>query len=433
MSNKIQSVRGMNDLLPMDTQRWQLVEESVRHVAALYDYREIRLPLLERTELFKRSIGEQTDIVEKEMYTFLDNRGDSVTLRPEATASCVRACIQHGLIDRRRARLWYMGPMFRYERPQKGRYRQFHQFGIEAFGWTTPDIDTEIILVADALWQQLKIVKHTQLEINSIGTAECRRRYRSDLVAYFEKYENSLDADSQRRLTTNPLRILDSKHPQMQELIAEAPVMIDYLDIGSSSRFERLCLMLESQGLDFVINHRLVRGLDYYTDTVFEWTTDLLGAQNAICGGGRYDGLVQLLGGGIIPGAGFALGLERLLEVLRQADWGLSYTGAQVYICPLDDAAELDGLHLAQALRRLNIRTTLHCGGGRLTQQLKHADQAGAILGVIIGADELRNQTATIKPLRTDAAQQLVARSDVVETIQAMLASAAEHHSIQKN
>ena len=421
MNTKFQSIRGMNDLLPSDSELWQTVEESIRDVSELYGYREIRLPLLESTDLFKRSIGEQTDIVEKEMYTFKDNRGDSLTLRPEATASCVRACIEHGLIHNNKARLWYMGPMFRYERPQKGRYRQFHQYGIEAFGWSTPDIDAEIILVADMLWQKLQIAESARLEINSIGNPNSRKKYRADLVGYFEKYQDSLDADSRRRLRTNPLRILDSKNPSMQTLIEGAPVMTDYLDDDSRRHFERLRLYLESQDIDYTVNHRLVRGLDYYTDTVFEWTTDLLGAQNAICGGGRYDGLVELLGGGTVPGAGFAVGLERLVEILKQRKVASESFGLQVYLCVLGETAEVEGFKLAQLLRAAGISAMLHCGGGKLAQQMKSADRANAVLGVIIGAREIETQTAIVKPLRTDADQQSVALSDVVETIKEML------------
>ncbi len=421
MNTKFQSIRGMNDLLPSESELWQTVEESIREVSELYGYREIRLPLLESTDLFKRSIGEQTDIVEKEMYTFKDNRGDSLTLRPEATASCVRACIEHGLIHNNKARLWYMGPMFRYERPQKGRYRQFHQYGIEAFGWSTPDIDAEIILVADMLWQKLQIAESARLEINSIGNPNSRKKYRADLVGYFEKYQDSLDADSRRRLRTNPLRILDSKNPIMQTLIEGAPVMTDYLDDDSRRHFERLRLYLESQDIDYTVNHRLVRGLDYYTDTVFEWTTDLLGAQNAICGGGRYDGLVELLGGGTVPGAGFAVGLERLVEILKQRRVDSASFGLQVYFCVLGETAEVEGFKLAQLLRAAGISAMLHCGGGKLAQQMKSADRANAVLGVIIGAREIETQTAIVKPLRTDADQQSVALSDVVETIKEML------------
>ena len=421
MNTKFQSIRGMNDLLPSESELWQTVEESIREVSELYGYREIRLPLLESTDLFKRSIGEQTDIVEKEMYTFKDNRGDSLTLRPEATASCVRACIEHGLIHNNKARLWYMGPMFRYERPQKGRYRQFHQYGIEAFGWSTPDIDAEIILVADMLWQKLQIAESARLEINSIGNPNSRKKYRADLVGYFEKYQDSLDADSRRRLRTNPLRILDSKNPSMQTLIEGAPVMTDYLDDDSRRHFERLRLYLESQAIDYTVNHRLVRGLDYYTDTVFEWTTDLLGAQNAICGGGRYDGLVELLGGGTVPGAGFAVGLERLVEILKQRKVASASFGLQVYLCVLGETAEVEGFKLAQLLRAAGISAMLHCGGGKLAQQMKSADRANAVLSVIIGAREIETQTAIVKPLRTDAGQQSVALSDVVETIKQLL------------
>lgn len=411
----------MNDLLPSDTGLWQTVEDSIREVSALYGYREIRLPLLESTELFKRSIGEQTDIVEKEMYTFRDNRGDSLTLRPEATASCVRACIEHGLIHNKKARLWYMGPMFRYERPQKGRYRQFHQFGIEAFGWRTPDIDAEIILVAHMLWQKLHIAESTQLEINSIGDPESRKRYRADLVGYFKKFQDALDEDSQRRLQTNPLRILDSKNPEMQMLIEGAPVMTDFLSEESERHFERLQAYLESQQIDYTVNHRLVRGLDYYTDTVFEWTTDLLGAQNAICGGGRYDGLVELLGGRTVPGAGFAVGMERLVEVLKQTNAAAASIGLQVYLCVLGEAAEAEGMKLAQRFRAAGISAMLHCGGGKLAQQMKSADRTNAMLGVIIGAREIETRTAIVKPLRTDIGQQSVALSEVVETIKKML------------
>ncbi len=421
MSRKIQSIRGMNDLLPSETDLWQAVETAIREVSARYGYREIRLPIVERTELFKRSIGEQTDIVEKEMYTFADNRGDSLTLRPEATASCIRAAIEHGLIQRNKAKLWYMGPMFRYERPQKGRYRQFHQFGIEAFGWTTPDIDAEIILLAHALWRQLDIAKFARLEINSIGTPESRQHYRQELVEYFQEFKNDLDEDSQRRLGTNPLRILDSKNPAMQEMIAGAPVMMDYLSDESSERFDRLKELLRSQNIEFSINHRLVRGLDYYTDTVFEWTTDLLGAQNAICGGGRYDGLVALLGGGSIPGAGFALGLERLIEVLKQSNFDYQSVSPQVYLCTLGETAQVAGLGLAQSLREAGVRATLHCGGGKLAQQLKSADRVNAALGVIIGADEIDARTVTIKSLRTDREQQVIALDQVVENIKKML------------
>ena len=420
---RVQSIRGMNDLLPSDTELWQSVEDVIRDVSELYGYQEIRLPLLERTELFKRSIGEETDIVEKEMYTFLDNRGDSLTLRPEATASCIRAAIEHSLINRSKAKLWYMGPMFRYERPQKGRYRQFHQYGIEAFGWTTPDIDAEIIMVAHMLWRKLDIAQHTTLEINSIGSPTSRQKFRTDLVAYFDKFRSSLDEDSARRLSTNPLRILDSKNPHMQDLINNAPVMTEYLDEDSQRHFERLCVFLGSQDIEFKLNHRLVRGLDYYTDTVFEWTTDFLGAQNAICGGGRYDGLVELLGGGAVAGAGFALGLERLIEVLKHSCFEFQPVNPQVYLCVLGDDAELQGLRVAQQLRTAGISAIVHCGGGKLSQQLKSADRANSLLGVIIGASEIERRTAIIKPLRQDLAQQSVALDDVVENIREMLNS----------
>ena len=414
---KIQSVRGMNDLLPDDISGWQSVESTIRRVVRLYDYQEIRVPVLERTELFKRSIGEQTDIVEKEMYTFADNRGDSLTMRPEATASCARACIQHGLIPHQRVRLWYMGPMFRYERPQKGRYRQFHQFGVETFGWSTSDVEIEIILLAQRLWQSLGISKYTQLEINTIGNVDSRNKYRTELVNYFGKHYSQLDEDSRRRLKTNPLRILDSKNETMADMLASAPKLTDYLQGESKQRFEHLQMLLSEMEIDYTINPRLVRGLDYYTDTVFEWTTGLLGAQNAICGGGRYDGLVEILGGGSVPGAGFALGLERLVEVVQQSFYVVVDSAPEVYFCVLGTEAQVKGFQLAEQLRGAGISSIVHCGGGKLAQQLKSADRADARLSVIIGSAELESDSVIVKPLRTDIEQRTVALIDLIETI----------------
>ena len=423
MTVKIQSVRGMNDLLPGDIELWQQVEQAIRQIATLYGYSEIRLPLLERTELFKRSIGEATDIVEKEMYTFLDNNGESMTLRPEATASCVRAGVQHGLFYNTKARLWYMGPMFRYERPQKGRYRQFHQFGIEAFGWTGPDIDAEIILVSNALWKLLKIDQNTKLEINSLGTPHSREQYRSELVAYFEKYKDSLDDSSQRRLSTNPLRILDSKNPQMQDLIQSAPVLTDYLSSESEQHFAELCSRLHDLEIDYTVNHRLVRGLDYYTGTVFEWVTDRLGAQNAICAGGRYDGLVGALGGKEVAGAGFAMGIERLVEIAKQGSMKLNDRTTQAYVCSLGDSAQRLGFSVAETLRASEISTTVHCGGGNLARQLRSADQLSARVSIIIGESEVSSDTVTIKNLQSDKPQKNVAVANVVEVVKRMLAT----------
>ncbi len=388
-------------MLPDTVEFWQDVEASIRKVAALYGYREIRIPLIERTELFKRSIGEATDIVEKEMYTFADNNGEYMTLRPEATASCVRAGIQHGIFHNTKSRLWYMGPMFRYERPQKGRYRQFHQFGIEAFGWKGPDIDAEVILVGKALWELIGIQSDVELQINSLGTPESRARYRSKLVEYFQHHFDDLDADSQRRLTLNPLRILDSKNPEMQGLISQAPTIIEYLDDESTQHFSKLQSTLTDLGINFKINSRLVRGLDYYNGTVFEWIAGQgLGAQNAICAGGRYDGLVQQLGGGAVPGAGFACGIERLVE-LRQQTRGNRSQGSDVYFAMLGFDAERAGIVLAETLRNAGISVILNCGGGKLASQLKQADRLKSSLAIIIGDLELSRQSAVLKNLET--------------------------------
>ena len=425
MAETIQSVRGMNDLLPGDSENWHQLEQVIYAVTQLFGYREIRLPLLEKTELFKRSIGEATDIVEKEMYTFTDRRGDTLTLRPEATASCVRAGIQHGLFHRNKLRLWYLGPMFRYERPQKGRYRQFHQFGIEAFGWSTPDLDAEVISLSHILWQKLKIDSKTKLEVNCLGTPDSRKNYRRQLVAYLEQHQAALDTDSQRRLHTNPLRVLDSKNPEMQEIIDQAPKISECLSADSSKHFERLRELLESAGIKYVVNPHLVRGLDYYTDTVFEWTTDLLGAQNAICAGGRYDGLVKSLGGGAIPGAGFALGLERLAEIVKAGNLVLGQAQVEVYFCVLDDKAQQIGITLAQELRYEGISAIVHLGGGKLAQQLKQADQANAKLGVIIGETEYLSETVAVKNLQGDGKQQSVAVSNFTRTIKNTLKTAS--------
>ena len=417
MKQSIQSIRGMNDLLPGSVEQWQRLESTVRHVTELYGYQEIRMPLLERTELFKRSIGDTTDIVEKEMYTFLDNNGESMTLRPEATASCVRAGIEHGLFFNTRIRLWYMGPMFRYERPQKGRYRQFHQFGIEAFGWPGPDIDIEIILVAKMLWEQLGISDSARLEINTLGTPESRLEYRKELVQYFETYKTSLDADSQRRLYTNPLRILDSKNPNMQELIGSAPVITNYLSSESRNHFDSLCNTLEALGINFAVNPRLVRGLDYYSGTVFEWLTDLLGAQNAICAGGRYDGLVEFLGGQAVYGAGFASGIERLVELLNLQPDNPPATSTEVYVAVVEPEAEHTAFKVSELLRNAGIRATMNCGGGKLARQLKNSDQSNAEFAIIIGESEVASNTVTLKYLRTNKEQQTVNIDDLAQFV----------------
>ena len=372
MSKTIQAVRGMNDLLPDAVARWQRIEAAARSVFAAYGYREIRLPLVERTELFARSIGNLTDIVEKEMYTFEDRNGESLTLRPEGTAGCVRAGIENGLLHNQVQRLWYAGAMFRHERPQKGRYRQFHQIGVEAFGVGAPDLDAELILICARLWRALGI-RGLTLELNSLGTSETRAAYRRALVAYLERHRSALDEDSQRRLEKNPLRVLDSKNPAMQQIIHNAPSLTEYLDDASRAHFGRLCEYLTSAGMAYTLNPRLVRGLDYYTGTVFEWATDRLGAQSAVCAGGRYDGLVELLGGQATPAAGFALGLERLAELLAL---DVSETGdnqaPQAYLAVLDEAVRSQALKLAESLRDRGWRIECHGGSG----SLKGATQA---------------------------------------------------------
>ncbi|MDE0310516.1 MAG: histidine--tRNA ligase [Acidiferrobacterales bacterium] len=420
---KVQSVRGMKDLLPGEIELWQQVEQEIREVSALYGYSEIRLPLLERTELFKRSIGEATDIVEKEMYTFLDNSDKSMTLRPEATASCVRAGIEHGLFHNAQPRLWYMGSMFRYERPQQGRYRQFHQYGIEAFGWAGPDIDAEIIDIGNTLWKRLKIARFARLQINSLGTPDSRATYRRQLVAYFEANHGELDEDSVRRLKTNPLRILDSKNPDMQQVIQSAPALSDYLSDESRDHFNRLLRLLRDLGIEYEINNRLVRGLDYYNGTVFEWVTDRLGAQNAICAGGRYDGLAEMLGGREVPGIGFAMGLERLVDIVRLGDLEPLSTAADVYLCVLGEEAQGQGYSIAQALRQADVSTIVHCGGGKLARQLRNADRLSTAIAIIIGQSELEAGNAMIKNLKVDEPQRAVRISEVVQTVKQMLST----------
>ena len=415
MSKAIQAVRGMNDLLPESVERWQRVEASARDVMCAYGYREIRLPLLEKSELFARSIGTQTDIVEKEMYSFEDRSGENLTLRPEGTAGCVRAGIENGLLHNQIQRLWYAGPMFRHERPQKGRYRQFHQIGVEAFGIESPDIDAELILMCARLWKTLGL-DGLSLELNSLGTPESRAAYRTELMRYLSARRHQLDEDSLRRLEKNPRRILDSKNPAMREVIAGAPNLHDRLDEGSRGHFERLGEYLRESGVVFAINPRLVRGLDYYTRTVFEWTTDRLGAQSAVCAGGRYDGLVEQLGGKPTPAAGFAIGMERLVELLAlQSDSHLAVR-PHGYLILLGDEAEKRGLKLAESLRSAGFRIEHNCGGGGLKVQFKRADRSGARLALLIGEDEVRNASITIKNLR-DGAQRSVAQSELIDLL----------------
>jgi len=406
MTEALQPVRGMNDVLPDDSAAWQLLERAARETFAEYGYREIRLPLLERTELFKRSIGEMTDIVEKEMYTFEDRGGDSLTLRPEATAGIVRACITNGLLHNQRQKVWCMGPMFRYERPQKGRYRQFHQIDVEALGYPGPDVDAELIMMSARLWGRLGLAG-LSLNLNSLGTPESRQGYRAALVEYFRRHEAALDEDSRRRLGGNPLRILDTKNPAMREIVAGAPVITDYLDAESAAHFASLRAQLDRAGISCVVNPRLVRGLDYYSRTVFEWVTTDLGAQDAVCSGGRYDGLVAQLGGAAAPAIGWALGEERIVELMRLQGRAGNEAAPHVYLALAGVAAEAAGLQLAESLRDAlpGLRIETNCGGGSFKSQLKRADRSGASHAVILGDDEVARQVATLKPLREEAGQ----------------------------
>ncbi len=414
----------MNDCLPSETNVWQMVESVLRRVASNYGFAEIRMPIVESTALFKRSIGEVTDIVEKEMYTFDDRNGDSLTLRPEGTASCVRAGNQHGLLYNQEQRLWYMGPMFRHERPQKGRYRQFHQFGLEAFGIASPDIDAEVISLTARLWRELGINEFVTLEINSLGSNEERANYRDALVAFLTEKEDQLDEDSKRRMHTNPLRVLDSKNPEVQAALTGAPKLSDYFNAESLEHFEGVCQRLDAAGIEYVINDKLVRGLDYYNRTVFEWVTDSLGAQGTICAGGRYDGLVEQLGGKATPAFGFALGIERLVLMLTSLD-KIQNIRPQVdaYIIKLGEQADIQGNVLAEQWRDQvrEIRLQSHCGGGNMKKQMKRADKSGAQIAIILGEDEIANQTVTVKYLRGQHEQQSVAFDQVPNLLTALI------------
>jgi histidyl-tRNA synthetase len=418
----IQSVRGMRDVLPDEARRWRWVEECLRRVLLGHAYEEIHLPLLEYTELFSRGVGEATDIVEKEMYTLTDRDGDGMALRPEGTASSVRALVQHGLLFNQTQRVFYGGPMFRYERPQKGRYRQFHQLGAEAFGIPGPDVDAELILMCAAFWRVLGIGAHVRLELNTLGSSAARAAYRRALVEYLTPMRERLDEDSQRRLERNPLRILDSKDPQTRELLAGAPSLPDFVDPDGRAHFDGVRALLDALAIPYTLNPTLVRGLDYYTHTVFEWITDELGAQGTICAGGRYDGLVERLGGRPTPAAGFAVGLERvvLLTATVGSDGGEDLSsGADVYLCVLDAAHQAFALDQAQKLRdrlpAFRIRT--HAGGGKLKNQLKRADQSGARYAVLIGDDEVRTGMLSVKPLREDRPQLTLSADGLAELL----------------
>lgn len=407
MDRKLQAIRGMNDLLADQLPYWQRVEAAARELFADYGYREMRVPLVEHAELFKRSIGEHTDIVEKEMYTFDDRGGDRLSLRPEATAGLVRAAIEHGLLHNQKQRLWTAGPMFRHERPQQGRYRQFHQVDCEAFGYAGPDIDAEMIQIGARLWRKLGI-PDVRLSVNSLGTPDSRRRYRALLVEYFGGRRDELDADSQRRLETNPLRILDSKNPAMRALVEGAPRLSDHLDADSRQHFDGFLGLLAASGIAAEVDPRLVRGLDYYTRTVFEWRSSALGAQDAVCSGGRYDGLVEQLGGEPTPAIGWALGIERIVGLMQVAGQPVSEAAPAVYLVLSGERAGPAGLALAERLRDAlpGAGVLANMDGGSFKAQLKRADKSGAELALIIGDDEVTRGVAAVKLLRTDAAQQ---------------------------
>ena len=400
MSNRLQAVRGMNDILPDEAESWEWLEEVLRGWLKSYGYRPIRMPIVEPTPLFKRAIGEVTDIVEKEMYSFVDSlNGEALTLRPEGTAGCVRAVIQHNVAAERPQRLYYQGQMFRHERPQKGRYRQFHQIGVEAFGFTGPDVDAEQILMGARLWAELGL-DNIRLEINSLGQPAERAAHRAALIEYFEAHKDQLDDDAQRRLHSNPLRILDTKNPAMQELVTNAPMLMDYLGAESLAHFERVQALVRHAGISYTVNPRLVRGLDYYNLTVFEWVTDALGAQGTVCAGGRYDGLVEQLGGKPTPACGFALGVERLLALLQDANILPQAESPDVYLIHQGDAAADLAIRVAESLRDTGLNVVYHCGGGSFKSQMKRADHSGAPLAVIIGDDEVAQGEVTVKAMR---------------------------------
>jgi histidyl-tRNA synthetase len=409
MVNALQAIRGMNDILPAQSSVWQFAEDTIRAVLESYGFREIRMPIVEKTELFKRSIGEVTDIVEKEMYTFDDRNGDNLSLRPEGTAGCARACIQHSLTNKQVQRLWYTGPMFRHERPQKGRYRQFYQVGVEVFGLEGPDVDAELLMLTARLWKRLGL-EQLSLQVNSLGTSEARDRYRGELVVYLKTVFDQLDADSQRRLETNPLRILDSKNLQVQALLEEAPKLADFIDEDSQAHFETLCALLDAAGLDYDINPHLVRGLDYYGRTVFEWVTDQLGAQGTVCAGGRYDVLMEYLGGRATPAVGFALGLERIIALLENQGATVPDASPHLYIVTVGEQAQRQGLLLSERLRDAlpKLRIVTHCGGGSFKSQFKKADRSGARYALVLGEDEVQRREIGIKPLRERKDQETV-------------------------
>ncbi|MDE1188951.1 MAG: histidine--tRNA ligase [Pantoea sp.] len=423
MAKNIQAIRGMNDYLPADTAIWQRIEGTLKQVLASYGYSEIRLPIVEQTPLFSRAIGEVTDVVEKEMYTFEDRNGESLTLRPEGTAGCVRAGIEHGLLYNQEQRLWYMGPMFRYERPQKGRYRQFHQMGAEVFGLQGPDVDAELIMMTARWWKALGIAEHVQLELNSIGSLDARANYRDALVAFLEQHKEVLDEDCKRRMYTNPLRVLDSKNPDIQKLLNDAPTLGDFLDEDSRAHFSGLCALLDDAGISYTINQRLVRGLDYYNRTVFEWVTSALGSQGTVCGGGRYDGLVEQLGGRPTPAVGFAMGMERLVLLVQAVNPEFEPTRiVDVYVIASGQGVQSAAMQLAEKLRDADpqLKLMTNFGGGNFKKQFARADKWGACIALVLGEDEVKTGQVVIKDLRTGD-QQTLAQSEASATLRTLL------------
>jgi histidyl-tRNA synthetase len=423
MPKRIQSIRGMHDILPAQTPAWQQLEATIRNVLTGYGYQEIRLPVVEFTELFARSIGEVTDIVEKEMYSFEDRNGDSLALRPEGTAGCVRAGIEHGLLHNQQQRLWYSGPMFRHERPQRGRYRQFYQVGVETFGIEGADIDAELILMSARLWRRLGL-SNLRLEINTLGSIHARKVYRERLIDYLLAHEDQLDEDTKRRLHSNPMRVLDSKNPETQAIIARAPTLLDALDPEPAAHFARLKVLLDHAGIEYRVNPRLVRGLDYYTRTVFEWVSDELGAQSAVCAGGRYDGLVEQLGGRPTPAAGFAIGLERILHLIEAHKGTPQPLAPQVYLVMNSQPAACAGQALAERLRDevSDLSMLVNCAGGSLKAQLKRADRSGAEIALILGENELAKDAITIKYLRKEWDQKTIVQAELAPFLKTALA-----------
>lgn len=421
MAKNIQAIRGMNDCSPTESPLWQWIEGQVRQILSSYGYSEVRMPIVESTPLFARAIGEVTDVVSKEMYTFWDN-DEQLTLRPEGTAGCVRAAIEHGWIYNNEQRLWYMGPMFRHERPQKGRYRQFHQAGVEVFGIATPEIDAELIILTARLWKALGIEQHVSLQLNSIGSLEARANYRSALVAFLENHQDLMSEEEKERLVKNPLRILDTKNQALQDVLDGAPKLLDYLDDESREHFAQLCGLLDAVGIQYEINPKLVRGLDYYNKTVFEWVTSALGAQGTVCGGGRYDGLVEQLGGHATSGVGFAMGLERLVLLVQEVNKSIPVKSAvDIYVVYQGEGTTLAAFQLAEKLRSElpHLSTMLHCSGGNFKKQFKRADKSGATLALVLGESEVQNNQVVVKHLLGTAEQQTIDVDNLIEHVKA--------------